>query len=164
MMHLLANAGAKNDGIYLHAAGAVMDGKAFAIAGIPGAGKSTSIAMIDHDFLLSDDMLMLRFKDSLPFLYSTPLGPDTHGYRSAPLKTVFFPVKSDRFELRPLSRLKAIEAYFHSQLGYCDMVFKPYRKMHFEKVCQLFSQVKAYEMHFTRDYIDNDALRQVMKD
>lgn|GEM_PF-4590972 len=162
IIYLLANLGAKTDGIFLHAAGAVIDHKAFAILGIPEAGKSTSIAMIKHDFLLSDDMVMMRFKDDKPILHSTPLGPNTDGPGSAPLTTIFYPVKSDHFELRPLSKLKAIEQYYHAQTDYWDKVFKPHRRQHFEKVVKLFSQVKAYEMHFPIDYIDNEAIKQAV--
>lgn len=163
MIHLLSNLGAQTDGVFLHASGAIIDGRGFAILGVPEAGKSTSIAMIRHDFLLSDDMVMMRFKDGVPVLHSTPLGPNTDGPGSAPLTTIFYPVKSDHFELKPLSKLKAIEQYYHAQAGYWDKVFKPFRQQHFEKVVKLFSQVQAYEMHFTRDYIDNDAIRKAMQ-
>lgn len=163
LMNLLCNFAVKTDGIFLHGAGCVIDGRALAVLGVPGAGKSTAIAMIRNDFLLSDDMLMLRFKDGEALLHSTPLGPNSDGPASAPLGAVFYPVHSDHFELRPLTRLKAIEQYYHAQAGYWEKVFAPYRKAHFARVCQLFSQVKAYEMHFPIDYIDNGAIRKVLR-
>lgn len=163
LMNLLCTLAARTDGIFLHGAGCVIDGRALTILGVPGAGKSTAIAMIRHEFLLSDDMLMLRFKDGEAILHSTPLGPNSDGPGSAPLGAVFFPVHSDYFAIRPLTRLRAIELYYRAQSGYWEKVFTPYRKMHFDKVCQLFAQVKAYEMHFPVNYIDNAAIRRTME-
>lgn len=164
LIYLLANFGAINDGVFLHGAGAILDGQAFAVLGNPGAGKSTAIGLIEHDFLLSDDMLMMRFKGEQPVLHATPLGPNSGGPASAPFKAVFFPEKSDRFALQPLTKLKAIEEYYRGQSGYWERVFKPYRCLHFEKVCQLFSRVRAYKMSFTKDYIDNQAILSILSE
>jgi hypothetical protein len=161
-MFALANHAAMTDGIFLHAAGAVSAGRAFAIAGVPEAGKSTAIAQIGHDFLLSDDMLMLRFVADQVQLHSTPLGPNTDGPGSAPLQAVFYPVKSDHFELRPLGRLQAIEQYYRAQAGYWDKVAVQHRRRNFASVCRLFSLVRAYEMHFKKDFVDNAAVQNAL--
>lgn len=164
LIYLLANLGAITDGVFLHGSGAMIDGQAFAILGNPGAGKSTAIGMIRHDFLLSDDMLMMRFKNKRPVLHSTPIGPNSDGPAASPLKIILFPEKSDHFALTPLTRLKAIEQYYLEQSGYWERVFKPYRRLHFEKISQLFSMVRAYKMSFTKDFIDNLAIRRALSE
>lgn len=162
LMFLLGNFAALQDGLMLHGASGVINGKAFAILGIPEAGKSTSIEMIEHDFLLSDDLLIMRLENNKPILHSTPLGPNTSGVMSASLTTIFFPIKSNAFKLVKLSRLQSIERFYSSQSGYWNKVFKPYRKMYFDRVLKLFDTVQAYDMFFSKDYIDNEAIKACM--
>ena len=162
MMHLISNVGALSEGLLLHGAGGIIEDKAFAILGLPEAGKSTSISMIKHDFLLSDDVLIVRFENGTPMLYSTPMGPNTDGPNSAPLGAIFFPVKSEKFELKRLSKVQALEIYYSAQSGYWNQVFKPFRDNQFRMVSRLFSLVPAYEMHFPKNFVDNEQIKKAL--
>lgn len=145
-------------GLFVHGAGGLIDNKAFLIPGVSGAGKSTALAMFRHDRLLSDDMTVMRLTGEMPFLHATPVGPASDGPACGSLKVVFFPVKNDSFCLKPVKKLEAIELFFKSQAGFVEKVMKPFRKSYFEAVVKMFSQTRAYEMHFTESHIDNEAI------
>ncbi len=158
-MALLANYSALNDGLLLHGAGGEFNGKAFAILGVPDAGKSTAIQLIEPQKLFSDDVLIMRVQEGKAILHSTPLGTFSDGAGSAPLKAVFYPVKSDHFELKELSKFEAIQRFYPAQSGYWDKVFKPIRNAQFEKVSRLFSSVRAFKLHFQKDRIDAEQIK-----
>jgi hypothetical protein len=153
-MNLLSNHAVLHDGLLLHGAGGVIKNKAFAILGIPGAGKSTAIGLIKPQTLLSDDVLVVRFTEKKPVLHATPLGTFSDGDKCGPLSRIFFPVKGDRFALKKLSRFEAVQRFYYSQTGYWERVFPPFRKMQFERVVDLFSKVCSFEMSFQKNSID----------
>ncbi len=145
-------------GAFVHGAGGLINDMAFLIPGVSGAGKSTALAMFRHDHLLSDDMTVMRLADGKPFLHATPVGPSSDGPACGNLAAVFFPVKSDSFCLKPVKKLQAIELFFKSQEGFAEKVLRPLRPSYFEAVAKMFSNTRAYEMHFAAGHIDNEAI------
>lgn len=160
MMFLLANGILSKNGLLIHGAAGIIEGKAFGIIGIPGAGKSTAIEIINHDFLLSDDVFMIRVENGVPMAYSSPLGPNTDGQCKIQLNTLFLPVKSDHFELKRIYGLDSIAKFYLSQAGYWNKVFKPHRKNYFNIIKKILSKVKVYEMLFKQNYIDNEQMHK----
>jgi hypothetical protein len=122
---LLMNHLAPRGGVIVHAAGAVVDGKALVFPGASGAGKSTLSRLFVvaglGDSLLSDDRVILRW--GTPRVASadagghervetwgTPWPGDARIARnaSAPLAAVLFLVKADENEMVPLSTGRAM--------------------------------------------------------
>jgi hypothetical protein len=119
LMHHLA----PRSGVIVHAAGAVLQGKAFIFPGVSGAGKTTIsrlfIAAGLGETLLSDDRVIVRTTRPEGVLsdaalsgraadmevWGTPWPGDAQVVRnaSAPLGEVLFLVHADRNELVPLS-------------------------------------------------------------
>ena len=91
LMHILA----LRQGAIVHAAGMVLDGRAFIFPGKSGAGKSTICRLLaarDEIELLSDDRMIVRKMDGTFRAYGTPW-PGEAGIAvnaSAPLAGIFF--------------------------------------------------------------------------
>jgi hypothetical protein len=154
---------AEDNGLLLHGSGFILDGMSGAVIGPSGAGKSTAARLIDHDFLLSDDAVAVTgVGDKTPLLNATPFGGKTDGVGEAPLKALFFPRKSEQFAIRPITPREALVRYLNEHAEYISEPFKPYVKMTFENAHEMFQKVPSYELSFSKDYIDTDAIREVL--
>jgi hypothetical protein len=104
---LLMNHLALRDGVILHAAGAVVHGRALVFPGVSGAGKSTLARLFMAagliDSLLSDDRVILRGRGPVE-VWGTPWPGDAGVARNAgaPLEALFFLVKAESTELVPV--------------------------------------------------------------
>lgn len=94
------------DGCYLHAAGAILDGRGLLFVGHSEAGKSTTVKMLKGraEILCDDRIIVRRWPEGFRIHGSWSHGevPDVSP-SSAPLDAVFFIEKSERNEIRPLS-------------------------------------------------------------
>jgi len=67
---------AERQGVMMHAAAAVMDGRGVVLAGVSGAGKSTITRLLmaadKNVVLLSDDRVVLRKSGGRWFMFGTP--------------------------------------------------------------------------------------------
>lgn len=109
---LLMNHLSSRGGVIVHAAGAVIDGRALIFPGVSGAGKSTlSRAFTDAglgDALLSDDRVIVRSLDGAPGhfqAWGTPWPGEAQIARNAcaPLAALLFLVKASANEVVPLA-------------------------------------------------------------
>jgi hypothetical protein len=162
LMLLLACLLSANNGILLHGAGFAISGVAGVLIGPSGAGKSTAAGLMQHDFLLSDDVVSLTNVSKVPTLHSTPFGGRTDGLMSAPLRAIFFPEKSSDFSIRPISPRAALLRYLQEHGDYIKKLFKPHIRMAFENAHMMFRKIPSYEMSFSPDYIDREEIRRLL--
>ena len=155
---------AERGGLLIHAYGLVVDGLSCAIVGPSDAGKSTAGSLIQKDCILSDDVIGITGVGSRPYAHASPLATSgiTDGPCKAPLAAVFFPVKAARFDLQPISPRDAFLRYLDEHADYIGRLIKPIKTRYFDHAHALFHQVPAYELHFTKDYIDSGRIREVM--
>jgi len=151
-----------DSGLLLHGAGFVLTDHGAVILGSSGSGKSTAVNLMKRDFLLSDDVVAIKNIDISPNIHATPLGGPTDGNRSAPLSAIFFPQKDDSFSITPISPRKALLRFLEEHSDYISRLFKPYIAQTFKNAHALFQKVPAYELSFPKDYIDTEAVRQVL--
>jgi hypothetical protein len=117
---LLMNHLATRGGVIVHAAGAVLEGRALVFPGVSGAGKSTISRVFMEaglgDSLLSDDRVIIRSlsdggrEPEQLTVWGTPWPGDARVARNAcaPLAAMLFLVKSEENELLPLSSNAAL--------------------------------------------------------
>lgn len=106
---------AARDGLIIHAAAVVIEGRGWLFPGRSGAGKSTLAAMcsriLGQDSELSEDRVIFRVMDGIPWIYGTPwLGSGAiHRNRACRLHAIAFPVKSTGNRIRSISPANATE-------------------------------------------------------
>jgi hypothetical protein len=105
---------ASRDGLLVHAAGLVSEGRALIFPGVSGAGKSTlsrQLIMHGSSLLLSDDRIFVRWQDGVHRAYGTPWPGEAQiaANASAPLAAVLFPARADRTRITELSPRSALD-------------------------------------------------------
>jgi hypothetical protein len=151
-----------SDGILLHGSGFVLSGVAAAVIGPSEAGKTTAARLVQGDRLLSDDVVAVTDINTQPRLQATPLGRESDGVGSAPLRAIFFPRKQAAFSLQPLTARQALIRSAAEQSDKLQCIFSPYGGMAIRNLARLFRKVPAYELGFSLDGIDRDAIRRVL--
>jgi hypothetical protein len=110
---LLVHHLASRQGVLVHSAGAVVDGRAYILAGRSGAGKSTISRLISGDpriRMLSDDRVVIRRGEGVDAAWGTPW-PGEAGIalnESAPLGGLLFLEKSERNTIESISSAEAL--------------------------------------------------------
>jgi hypothetical protein len=110
LMYVLA----RHDGLLVHAAGAVANGRGLVFPGRSGAGKSTISRCLAADArvgVLSDDRIVIRKSTAGYILYGTPWPGDAGIAENAgaPLRGLLFLHKDSCDRLRPISSTAAVE-------------------------------------------------------
>ena len=150
------------DGLLLHGSGFVLDGVAAAVIGPSEAGKTTAARLVQGDRLLSDDVVAVTDLDGKPHLHSTPFGRETDGLGSAPLRAILFPRKQSTFSLQAVPAQQALLRSAAEQSDKFQCLFNPYGGMAIRNLGRLFRKVPAYELGFSLDGIDREAIRRVL--
>jgi hypothetical protein len=151
-----------SEGVLLHGSGFVIDGLAAAVIGPSEAGKTTAARLVQGDRLLSDDVVAVTDLDGEPQLHATPFGRESDGVGSAPLRAIFFPRKQAAFSLQPLTARQALIRSATEQADTLQGLFHPYGGMAIRNLGRLFRKVPAYELGFSLEGIDRDAIRRVL--
>jgi len=105
---------ASRQGLLVHAAGLVRDGRALLFPGVSGAGKSTlsrQFLAVGDPGLLSDDRIIVRWFDGAWQAFGTPW-PGDAGIAvnaGAPLRAILFPAKASETSIRALSPQEALD-------------------------------------------------------
>jgi hypothetical protein len=159
---LLSSLLAATQGLLLHGSGFVIDGVAAAVIGPSEAGKTTAARLVQGDRLLSDDVVAVTDLDGQPQLHATPFGRESDGVGSAPLRAIFFPRKQSGFSLQPLTAREALIRGAAEQADTFQGVFAPYDGMSIRNLGRLLHKVPAYELGFSLDGIDREAIRRVL--
>jgi hypothetical protein len=159
---LLGSVLAARGGVLLHASGFVLDGAAAAVVGPSKAGKTTAARLVQGDRLLSDDVVAVTDLDGEPQLHATPLGRESDGVGSAPLRAIFFPRKQATFSLQRLTARQALIRSAAEQADTFQGLFAPYGGMAIRNLACLFRKVPAYELGFSLDGMDRESIRRVL--
>ena len=162
LLFLLSSLLVATRGGLLHGSGFVIDGVAAAVIGPSDAGKTTVARLVRGDRLLSDDMVAVTDLDGQPTLHATPFGRESDGVGSAPLRAIFFPRKHSAFSLQPLTARQALIRSAAEQADTFQGLFAPYGGMAIRNLGRLFRKVPAYELGFSLDRIDREAIRRVL--
>lgn len=148
-------------GLLIHAAGVGLGGQAIIVTGPSGAGKSTAAGLL-NGHLLSDDMVVLTHLSERPLAHSTTFGGKSDGPVTLPLAAILFPRQARSFALRRLSAREAFIRYQHEHGSYLSHTLQPCRQRLALSALNLFERVPSFEMSFTRDSLDHQAIQEVV--
>ncbi len=140
------------DGCYLHAAGAILDGRGLLFVGHSEAGKSTTVKMLKgHAEILCDDRIIVRkWPDGFRIHGSWSHGevPDVSP-SAAPLDGIFFIEKSSRNEIHPPSGERSFTARLLSFL-IKPLVSADWWARSIDLVARIAREVPCYTMEFDK--------------
>jgi len=139
------------NGLLLHAAGALWEGKAAVFPGRSGSGKSTISRLVPRASLLSDEIILLYRKGTRWMAQGTPFTGESpvHHNASGPLGRLVFLRKSARWDRQDIERPDAAR-----RLLRCTLFFgrndPDYARL-LDIVRRLVGDVSASLLHFRPD-------------
>lgn len=141
---------ADRQGCFLHAAGAIMNGKGMVFAGQAGAGKSTTVKMLrSRSEILCDDRVVIR-RDRQGFCV---YGTWDHGEiplvsaSNAPLSAIFFLQQSSKNRIIPLKDPQEILSKLLARLVK-PLAIKDWWDKTLPLVEEMVRQVPCYDLQF----------------
>ncbi len=151
--------------LFLHASGIKLGDKTAIFTGFSDSGKSTISGLFKDKFLLSDDIVFYTAdKDygEKPSFVSSCFGRESDGENHGQAAAIFFLVKSTEFSIRKVSRVSGLKRLLLIHQVYITSLFQNHRKDFALLAKQMLENVPAYEIHFQKDQIDQEAVEQVM--
>jgi len=141
-------------GLLIHAAGIVIDGRGYLLAGHSGAGKSTLCRLLAEQkkiTILSDDRIVIK-RDKQGFLmYGTPW-PGEAGIAvndCAALQSIFFLNHAESNNINELAPGEALKYLF--KVGSLPWYDENDLQMSFDFCDALLQEIKTYELNFRPD-------------
>ena len=152
----------EQNGLLMHAASCILDGRGVAFAGPSGVGKTTiSRILQSQSYLLTDETTALRFEGVMPLIYSTPFAGELgaiSGNVSAPLEAIFFLRHDSKNSLRPLSLGEATGRLMGA--WFLPMRQEPWLSMALELAEQIVRSVPCIELGFRPDQTVVEVIRE----
>ena len=146
----------------VHSLGVVRSGIAGLFLATDGGGKTTVADLMPRGIILSDDQVVLRLQPEGLWAHSTPWGMVGMHPANAPLGAYFLLEHGDRFELTPVPAKAVLEYLWQEGLIHYHMLPRKLKVQAFDLLWHMSRQVPAYRVRFTKDFIDWDAIDQVL--
>jgi MoaA/NifB/PqqE/SkfB family radical SAM enzyme len=147
---LVAQLLAGRSGCYMHAAGAILEGRGLLFVGHSGAGKSATTRMLkgQAEILCDDRIIVRRWEEGFKIHGTWSHGdiPDVSP-NSAPLKAILFLEKSRDNRLQPLHGPKAVLQRLLARL-IRPVGTREWWEPSLELIEQISREVPCYDMHF----------------
>jgi hypothetical protein len=144
---------AREDGLLVHAASAVRNGKAFVFSGVSGAGKTTIASLAPADaMLLTDEISYLRRSGDSYVAYGTPFAGEMARAGEniqAPLAALYFLHQGPENALKPIKASEAVRRLLQNVLFFAhdpELV-----GLVFETAYELVRRVPVYQLTFVPD-------------
>lgn len=150
--------------IMLHSSGIVRDGKAFLFFAPDEGGKTTAIKSASKGTFLSDDRNILHLDKNRILAYSTPWGSMQTAPAKAELGGVFLLRKSEKFKLTPIKVTTLVQFLWNEHIHNWNSLPKFSRIKAFHILHIICQKTPAFEMSFSKDFVDWDAIDLAIKD
>ncbi|MBI5958810.1 MAG: hypothetical protein HY866_08750 [Chloroflexi bacterium] len=149
--------------LMLHCCGVLRNNRVALFLAADGGGKTTVGKLALSGTILSDDHVMLRNVDGLVTAFGTPWGLTVSETLTARVGGLFWLEQGDHFELIPLGTPEILRALWNEHGGYFHVLPDDYKTWAFNFFAELCSQLPAYRMCFSKDYVDWNAIDAAMK-
>ncbi|MBN1201880.1 MAG: hypothetical protein JXJ20_08510 [Anaerolineae bacterium] len=148
--------------VAVHSSSLVRDGTAALFVAPDEGGKTTAATLSPTGTILCDDQNILRKDGDSIFVHSTPWGRHTSGPQQARLGGIFLLEQALDFEMIPIRPVDALEFLWNEHLSYYSFLPNKLKTQAFNLFYDACCQVPVYRLHFTKDYIDWDAVHAAM--
>lgn len=141
----------KERGFLVHASGLIKNGVGYIFPGKSGAGKTTITQFSPDATLLSDDLPLVKIRDT-PLIYDTPFwgGLAVAGEKtSATLAGIYFPIKDKENYVQRLTPKKVLEKLLPNAVFFFKN--EEFSKQLFKLCFDFATNVPGYELHFLPD-------------
>jgi hypothetical protein len=148
----------------IHCAGIIVRDSAGLFLAPDGGGKTTfvNLAPDHHKLILNDDQVVVEQNHKVFIAHSTPWGLITDGPNSAKVGTIFLLQKADHFDICQISQRKVLESIWNDHQNYLNYLPKSKRTYAFDMIYQLSRAAPIYQINFSKDYVDWDAIEKAM--
>jgi hypothetical protein len=144
---------AREDGLLVHAASAVRNGKAYLFAGVSGAGKTTISRLAPPDALLLTDEISYVRGDGQGFVaYGTPFAGELAKLGEnvqAPLAALYLLHQGPENRIEPVKESDAVRLLMENVLFFAND--QELVSMVFETACEFVRQVPVHRLTFVPD-------------
>jgi hypothetical protein len=144
---------AKQGGFLVHAASAILGGRAFLFAGVSGAGKTTISRLAPPDAtLLTDEISYVRREGNQLLACGTPFAGELTRVgenRSAPLSMLFLLEKGPENRIEPVSSSEATRLLLRNVLFFAEDT--ELVNLVFRSACEFVEQVPVRRLIFVPD-------------
>lgn len=149
---------------FLHASGTCFaDGYAALFLAPDSGGKTTIIKHFAPGNILSDDQVGISFRAGKFGVFPTPFGTMFNPNANGLLGGLFFLQKANSFEINAISANKAFEIIWNEHEHYWHQIPIVYRKGVFTLIHDLCLSVPCYQLSFSPDHIDKQAIEDALK-
>lgn len=148
--------------VLTHGAGVVRGLRAAVFLAPDEGGKTTACLQAPPGSILSDDQIVMRKHGGHYFAYGTPWGVHTNSSGGHRLGAFFYLKKSDHFALAPIKRPQLMEYLWNENYGNYVPLPNRLRRDTFNLLWEICQAVPAYEMQFTKNNVDWQAIDQAL--
>lgn len=149
----------------IHSAGVVRKGSGILFLA-PDEGGKTTIAKSGslENVVLSDDQNIVRKHKDKFYLYSTPWGLMTNEPHKSPLTALFMLHKAKEFRIELASQQVVLAYLWNEHSNYLRLIPKNMRKRIFEVFWDLTADLPIYQLHFSKNHVDWDAIDKTIEE
>lgn len=149
--------------LILHSSSIIVNNRAILFLAPDEGGKTTAVGLGDKQRILCDDYNVLCMQRDRAEVHSTPWGSICNGPKSALLGGFFFLEKARKFSLKLISPNNAIQIIWKENDRFLKNVLPEFRKKLFLNLCRVCNEIPAYNMTFSKEFIDWNAISNAIK-
>jgi hypothetical protein len=149
--------------VMLHGAGIIRNDLATLFLAPDEGGKSTAVRLAEGMPVLSDDQVILRRQEGVVMAHGTPFAPVTGGPIRSRLGSIFLLEKAQRFALSPVSVSEALQFIWNEHIHHWYVMPKRLRVQAFELLADACQQARIYQIRFSKDYLDWEAIDKILQ-
>jgi len=146
----------------IHSSAVVIDKKTAIFLASDEGGKTTAAKLASGFSILCDDQNIIRKQENKFITHSTPWGLHIDNSIKARVGAFFLLEKSENFKLTPLKPKNLLYYFWNEHLAYYLYLPKYLKSKHFNFLSNLSNQIPVYKLQFSKDYIDWDAIGDLL--
>lgn len=141
-------------GMLIHSAGINMNNKGALFLAPDNGGKTTTVSLFKNDCILSDDQIVLRFRDNKACIYGTPFGSISSANKGIELKGIFLIKKAQSFRLTKIKASEVVKFIWDEHFFTICFLPREIKKRLFCSLADAVKNIPAFHLHLAKGHID----------